>query len=97
MAVDDSASSTDTRNASVLVSLIVVSPSGLAEIEHDIEAAVRSLNASYSFFEVLLITSSEDEAVRGVIGRLAKCAPQIRALQLESSDDFDRMAMQGYQ
>lgn len=80
----------------ILVSLIVIATQGFEDLEKRLEKAIASLQSRYAFFEILLIGTSGDAAVNGLVSHLGRSVPQLRVLQLEGESNFDRMAMQGY-
>ncbi|MCT8266495.1 glucosyl transferase [Afifella sp. JA880] len=55
------------------------------------------LRKRYYFFEILLIAPASDEVVDDLVADIARVAPQIRLLQIDSANDFDRLAIHGYQ
>lgn len=82
---------------SFLVSLIVVATPAPRDAEARLGDLVRAIRSRYSFFEVLLIGTEDDDATRELMRRLGRDVPHIRLLQVAGSPDFDRLAMHGYQ
>jgi hypothetical protein len=83
-------------DSSFLVSVIVVAAPSFKGYDHKITEIASFLKERYAFFEILLIGSEAEENIEGLVETIGRIAPQIRFLEVEGNEDFDRLAMQGY-
>ncbi|SCZ26372.1 hypothetical protein SAMN03080610_00938 [Afifella marina DSM 2698] len=86
----------DGRDRSCLVSVVVVA-SAFAPHKQQLLSIASFLRSRYAFFEILLIAPASGETVDDLVADIARVTPQIRLLQIDGANDFDRLAIHGYQ
>lgn len=81
----------------ILVSLIIVASPNLHGAEKPILNAARFISERYAFYEVLIIANDSDRYADEALQVLGREVAQLRLLQIDGDNDFDDLAIHGYQ